>query len=119
MWNRLSVAPNRPRRTLGLSGHAERATRMGGLLEFSSSGRTGTEVQLSIPSGVAIGSLTGPVVSMTVYLEPRNFDQYADNAERMRSIFDSERDWSLVLNQFAGVATNRAHNTEKEFDHGD
>jgi signal transduction histidine kinase len=42
----------------GLAGMRERATRIGGLLEFSSSGNTGTEVQLSIPSDVAFEILS-------------------------------------------------------------
>ena len=37
----------------GLAGMKERATRIGGLLEISSTATAGTEVQLSIPSGVA------------------------------------------------------------------
>jgi signal transduction histidine kinase len=37
----------------GLTGMRERATRIGGQLEISSSAGAGTEVQLSIPSGVA------------------------------------------------------------------
>jgi uncharacterized protein YndB with AHSA1/START domain len=41
----------------------------------------------------------------TVYLEHRNLDQYADKAETMRSIFDSEDGWTGILNRFARVAT--------------
>jgi len=37
----------------GLAGMRERATRIGGLLEISSSATDGTEVQLSVPGGVA------------------------------------------------------------------
>ena len=37
----------------GLAGMRERATKIGGLLEISSSATAGTEVQLSIPSVVA------------------------------------------------------------------
>jgi len=37
----------------GLAGMRERATKIGGLLKISSSATAGTEVQLSIPSGVA------------------------------------------------------------------
>jgi signal transduction histidine kinase len=37
----------------GLAGMRERATRIGGLLNISSSASAGTEVQLSIPSSVA------------------------------------------------------------------
>jgi PAS domain S-box-containing protein len=37
----------------GLTGMRERATRIGGLLKISSSATAGTEVQLSIPSGIA------------------------------------------------------------------
>ena len=44
----------------GLAGMRERATRIGGLLNISSSADAGTEVQLSIPSGIAFGrSLAG------------------------------------------------------------
>jgi PAS domain S-box-containing protein len=38
----------------GLAGMRERAARMGGLLKITSSATDGTEVQLSVPSGVAI-----------------------------------------------------------------
>jgi nitrate/nitrite-specific signal transduction histidine kinase len=37
----------------GLTGMRERAMRIGGLLKISSSASAGTEVQLSVPSGVA------------------------------------------------------------------
>jgi nitrate/nitrite-specific signal transduction histidine kinase len=37
----------------GLAGMRERATKIGGLLKISSSATAGTEVQLSIPRGVA------------------------------------------------------------------
>jgi len=37
----------------GLAGMRERADRIGGLLEISSSATIGTEVQLSIPGGIA------------------------------------------------------------------
>jgi signal transduction histidine kinase len=37
----------------GLLGMRERATRIGGRLEISSSANAGTEVQLSIPNGIA------------------------------------------------------------------
>ena len=37
----------------GLAGMRERATRIGGQLKISSGATTGTEVQLSIPSGIA------------------------------------------------------------------
>jgi signal transduction histidine kinase len=43
----------------GLAGMQERATRIGGLLTISSNAAAGTEVQLSIPSGVAFEKFAG------------------------------------------------------------
>ena len=42
----------------GLAGMQERATRIGALLKISSSATAGTEVQLSIPGGVAFKTLS-------------------------------------------------------------
>src|SRR5262249_2916054 len=42
----------------GLAGMRERATGIGGLLKISSDATTGTEVQLSIPSGIAFHAST-------------------------------------------------------------
>ena len=42
----------------GLLGMRERASRIGGLLEISSSANTGTEVRLSIPNGIAFEDST-------------------------------------------------------------
>ena len=39
---------------LGLAGMRERATRIGGLLKILSSATAGTEVELSIPSGIGL-----------------------------------------------------------------
>jgi len=43
----------------GLTGMRERATRIGGRLEISSSSSAGTEVQLSVPSGIAFQASPG------------------------------------------------------------
>jgi uncharacterized protein YndB with AHSA1/START domain len=42
----------------------------------------------------------------TVYLEHRKLDDYREQAEMMRSIFDSEGGWSGILQRFANAATS-------------
>jgi hypothetical protein len=47
-----------------------------------------------------------------VHLEHRNLDQYADNAEIMRSIFDSEGGWGGILQRFVNAAIGAGFGTE-------
>jgi hypothetical protein len=44
--------------------------------------------------------------SSKVHLEHRGLEQYGEQAEMMRSIFDSEGGWTGILQRFANAATS-------------
>jgi uncharacterized protein YndB with AHSA1/START domain len=62
----------------------------------------------TIQTEVEVRFLSDGLEKTTVHLEHRKLEEYGDQAEKMRSIFDSEGGWSGILTRFVDGANSAA-----------